>query len=167
MFVALTCLFTGLAATAALYMLLTPHVHYAALGLVGVVLSTASLYLLQNAAFVAIAQVLLYGGGVVVVLLFSLGLWQPAAQPTPASPSSWRMHLLAAGILTGSIGYGAQHILQALPATTPTPDATTHPVAQLGNLLLGPYVWAFEWTGLVLLLALVGAVYTIGSQHLS
>ena len=166
MIIVLGYLLAGLAAAAALCMLLTPHVHYAALALVGVVLSLAGLYFLQGTSFVAVAQMLVYSGGVVVLLLFSLGLLPPAVPTTGANVYSQVIPLLAVGLLTGTMGYATCPPLPAVPTTTPTaPPPAAHPVAYLGSLLLGPYAWAFEWTGVILLVALVGAVYTIGRQR--
>ncbi len=158
----MSIILSSLVAAAALYALLTPHVHYAALGLVGVILGMAGLYFLQGAALVAVAQVVVYVGGVLVLLLFSLWLVRPSVVPR-RSPSRQMLvpTLVLLGCVLGSSAYGVSH---ALPDAVPAPDLRMPPIVHLAYLLLGPYAWAFEWTGFVLLVALVGAVSLVMSD---
>ncbi|MEM9417043.1 MAG: NADH-quinone oxidoreductase subunit J [Bacteroidota bacterium] len=151
----------GLVGTAGLLILLTPHVLYASLGLLGVLLGMAAIYFLQGAAFVAVAQVLVYGGGVLVLILFSTLLLPPASQP-PAHRTRWV--LIGVGLLVGLLPW-VRWAKQFLPEQAPVSSLSTDGVVALGLQLVGPYALAFEWVGLNLLIALVGAVCLLQSPQ--
>lgn len=152
--------FTGVVIAAGLLIILTPHVLYAAFGLLGVLLGLAAIYFLQGAAFVAIAQVLIYGSGILVLLLFSSLLLPLDIRPT-LMRRQWMVSgavvVLVGGVL-GPLVFWAGRLLNAEVVVTALPDDV---VAMLGFQLVGPYALAFEWTGVILLVALVGALYLL------
>jgi NADH:ubiquinone oxidoreductase subunit 6 (subunit J) len=150
-------LLAGLVAAAALLILLTPHILYAALGLLCVLLGMAAIYFLQGTAFVAVAQVIVYGGGVLVLVLFSV-LMLPPSTKSISQRSKWIFGSLVTGLLGGSLCplvHLSVHTLQQQGAVCVSQEDA---VMGLGLQLLGPYALAFEWVGLNLLIALVGAV---------
>ncbi len=149
----------GLTAASALLVLLTPHMLYAALGLLCTLLGMAAIYFLQGASFVAVAYVIVYGSGVVVII-FCSALLLPLYTKTTNQHPRWLLKTLitiglAGGVLwpwVSSLGYSLQ---QKEVADLLQEDV----VAGLGLQLLGPYALAFEWVGLSLLIALVGALH--------
>lgn len=153
----LYALLAGEIMASALLILSTPHVLYAILGLLCMLLGIACTYCLQGAAFVAVAHVAVYGGAAVVMLLWSTLMLPHNTQPTSTHPK-WRFGVLVVG-LAGCLWplvRAAVYTLQQRGAVAPLPaDATTG----LGLQLLGPYALAFEWVGLNLLVALVGATH--------
>ena len=66
--------FEVMAVVAAIALLFTRNVFYAALFLITVLLSLAGLYVLAFAEFVAVTQILVYAGGILVVIIFSIML---------------------------------------------------------------------------------------------
>jgi NADH-quinone oxidoreductase subunit J len=158
----LYALLVVLAAAAALLILRTPRVLYAALGLLFVLLSMAAIYFLQGAAFVAVAHIMVYGSGVLVLALFST-LMLPLSAPKATIHPNWILLALAGILLGGSlwplVGC-AVRMLQQKSAVTLQENAVTW----LGLQLLGPYSLAFEWIGVNLLIALVGTVYIVRKQ---
>jgi NADH-quinone oxidoreductase subunit J len=154
----LYALLAGPVVAAALLILLTPHVLYAALGLLCVLLGMAAIYFLQGAAFVAVAHVIVYGGGVLMLVLFSAFLLPLGTRPT-FQRSNWILVGLVAGLsgvcLWPLVRFSVHTLQQQGTVCTPQADA----VSGLGLQLLGPYALALEWTGLNLLIALVGASY--------
>jgi NADH-quinone oxidoreductase subunit J len=154
----LYALLAGLVVAAALLILLTPHVLYAALGLLCVLLGMAAIYFLQGAAFVAVAHVIVYGSSVLVLVLFSALLLPLDSKPTAQRPR-WVLGSLVTGLLGGClwplVRFAVRTLQQQGNMHPPQADA----IADLGLQLLGPYALAFEWVGLNLLIALVGAVY--------
>ena len=160
----LYCLIAGFIAAAALFILWTPHAHYAALGLLFVLLGVAVIYFLQGAAFIAVAHMIVYAGSVLLLLLFSTGILAPQVGPQSARSFRGFKYLLASLGIVGIAWWWGQWIAQLLPKTlSPTPHVTNTSIQQLGLQLLGPYAFAFEWTGFVLLVALVGAICLIKS----
>jgi NADH:ubiquinone oxidoreductase subunit 6 (subunit J) len=140
---------------------------FSALALIGNLASLAVLYLLAGGEFVAAAQVLVYGGAVMVMFLFVIAyLGDKTGQAPWASGPSWQSvaTVLAAGaILTevvvavalSSGGGGLSH-------SPPVPRAFGSP-ASIGRLFLTDHLVAFEVTSIVLLVAAVGGV-VLGSR---
>ncbi|MHA7877726.1 MAG: NADH-quinone oxidoreductase subunit J family protein [Bacteroidota bacterium] len=150
--------FSGLVMASALLILLTPHMLYAVLGLLCMLLGMAAVYFLQGASFVAVAYVIVYGSGVAVLILFS-ALLLPLYHTKAVNWSSKRLlgTLIATGLTGGLLWLlvrFSEHALQQKSSVAPLPEDT---IVGLGLQLLGPYALAFEWIGLSLLIALVGS----------
>lgn len=117
-------------------------------------LSTAALYALLDAPFLAGVQVLTYVGGVVTLMVFGVMVTRRHEGTThDAGSASWLRGLGAAlalfavlttAILRSKLGGGAGA------------DGVT--VAQLARSLLGEHLLAFELASLLLLAAMIGAV---------
>src|SRR6266700_2693226 len=112
------------------------NIVHSALALVVVFAMAAGIYLLLNAEFIAIVQILIYAGAVTILILFALMLSQYSTAH--------------AG---GATGYGPQNAACPLPPNN---------VAYIGELLYSPtcysYVLPFEIASLVLLVAIIGAI---------
>lgn len=155
-------IFLGLAAVAiaaAASMLLSRSAVYSALFLVINFISVAVLYLLLQAAFIAMVQVTVYAGAIMVLFLFVIMLL--GAEQIEVSPSMpWQRPAaiaLAAAVLI-QFGYillvrpiGAIESLAAAPEEFGSP-------ASVGQLLFNEYLIPFEVTSLLLLAAMVGAI---------
>jgi len=139
---------------------------YSALALIGNLASLAVLYLLLGGEFVAAAQVLVYGGAVMVMFLFVIAYLGDRTDQAPwAGGPSWQAVgtlLATAAILTevlvalalttgGSLSHSA-HITRSFGS----PEA-------IGRLFLTDHLIAFEVTSIVLLVAAVGGV-VLGSH---
>lgn len=147
-----------------LYLVFTKQLVRAAFGLFAAFVGLAALYVFAGADVVAASQVVVYVGGVLVLLLFGVMLTQRAV-PTalmqlPSAPrSSLRGELLAAPIV---LGVGAA-LLLAYPrgvfgfTVDSQPGPTGDSLRQLGVLSLTDYLLAFELLSVILLVALVGA----------
>lgn len=132
------------------------NIVYSAFSLMGTLLGAAGLYVLLAADFVAVIQVLIYVGGILVLTLFAVMLTHRIADVRISNRAVGRITALAiltvAGLVMGRAILAAKwHQLAELPAATPT-------TAGIGNSLLGEYVLPFEIASVVLLAALVGAV---------
>jgi NADH-quinone oxidoreductase subunit J len=137
----------------------------AAMWLVVVMFCLAALYVLLDAQFIGVIQVLVYAGAIMVVFLFVimlLNLGQPG-QLVDARGLWWK---LAAG-LVGIAMVAELFALSRATATAPfaLPEgtaaqqvATTGAIAPIAGALFHDYLLAFEITSVVLLAAIVGAV---------
>src|SRR3569623_926947 len=155
----LYALFAGLVVAAVLLILLTPHVHYASIGLLCTLLSMAAIYFLQGASLVAVACVIVYGSGVLIMLLFGALVLPLDTRKIIHQPPKWIIGSLIAGlwgVCQWPLIHFAVYTLQQQNIVY-TPQTIT--VTELGLQLLGPYALAFEWMGLNLLIALVGTAY--------
>jgi NADH-quinone oxidoreductase subunit J len=134
---------------------------YSALSLIGNLASLAVLYLLLAGEFVAAAQVLVYGGAVMVMFLFVIAYLGDRTEESPWSGGpSWQvLGAVAAGgaVLTEVIvvvGLSAGGFLSK-PAHI---DRSFGTPESIGRLFLTDHLIAFEVTSIVLLVAAVAGV---------
>ena len=122
----------------------------AALGVV------AGIFALLGADFVAAGQLLIYVGGIMVIMLFVIMFSQrPVDHLDRQTNDQWLWGGLFAVAIAGGLGIQFRVFYRGVfAAAEPTPTT-----AAVGRLLLGEMVVPFEAISLVLLAALVGAVY--------
>ena len=131
------------------------NIVYSAFALMGAFMGVAGLYVFLAADFVAAIQVLIYVGGILVLMVFAVMLTHSIADVRISNRSVGR---LPAFLVLGAIGFVmGQAILGAgwvsKPLTTPQPTTNV-----IGNAFLTDYVLPFELASVVLLAALIGAV---------
>lgn len=128
----------------------------ALLGLIAVMIGVAGMYLLMAAPFVAFMQILIYVGGVSVLIFFAIMLTKASPDSDESSPRSLRgaLNALAAMLAPGVIL--SVVILKYPPDSLPVPADTG--VFSLGEGMLGPYLLPFELISVVLFVAMAGAV---------
>lgn len=129
------------------------QVLHAALWLVVALGGLAGCYLVLGAELVALVQLLVYVGAVVVLVLFALMLTRQGGVPVVTSlPQRLAAAAVGAGtttVLGGALlaAFGWGHAEVAGPTST-----------QVATGIFGVYVWPFELLSVLLLLALVAAV---------
>jgi NADH-quinone oxidoreductase subunit J len=127
---------------------------HAALFLVAHLWCVAALFLLLQAEFLAVVQVIVYAGAIMVLFLFAIYVLVPArAEADPDRLWPARRLALPAAVLLGVV-------LVAVAAGTGGAARRSPPgsVARLGRLLFTDFLLPFEITSLLLLAALVGAI---------
>jgi NADH:ubiquinone oxidoreductase subunit 6 (subunit J) len=150
----LLCLLLGL--LSAVVVALHPNILYAAVALIGALLSVAGLYGALGADFLAAVQLIIYVGGIIVVILFAVMM----------SENIYRVRfldgaqkLLAPAIASAIVLFG----LLKLVLSTPWPTTVASPVhlgsaEWIGRALVGEYALVFQYVAIVLLAGLIGAV---------
>lgn len=161
-----TTLFWGLAAIAlvgASAVAFSREVMRMALGLGAFLLAVAGFFVLFGFGFLALAEVFVYVGGVLVLLLFAIML---VHRSTPGAPSLEGRHDVLAAV--ASVGLGVLVVALVRPLVPQSllevPDATGL-VDGLANSLLGPLLPQFELAGVLLLAALVAVVSIAGGDE--
>lgn len=157
--------FSALAVGAALTILFTRNVMYAAFCLFIVLLGVAALYVLAGADFLAITQLLVYVGGVLILLIFGVMLTHRTHRESSGKSNA----VLTSHLNRFSGAFVAIAVFSALFwliahtrfLITESPKIPAHyaTIRQVGINLMTTHVWAFEVAGLLLLVALVGAAY--------
>lgn len=145
--------FMALAGGSALAIILSNNVFKSALFLLITLLSVAALYVLSFAEFLAVAQILVYAGGILVVIIFGIMLTtRISGQP---------MVVKNTHIFSGTIaGAGLFAVLAAnLPALRFPAGEGLMPenINVIGLKLFSEYLLPFEIAGILLLIALIGA----------
>ena len=134
---------------------------YSVLALVGHLISLALLFLLLRAEFVAMAQVIVYAGAVMVLYVFVVS-YVGGADHMLAPPATGRMKVAAAVFGLLLFIELAIAILGSGLAALDTEGAAVGPgfgsPGQIGELLLTKFLVAFELASFLLLIAAVGAV---------
>jgi len=134
---------------------------HAALWLVATLFGVAIIYTLLNAGFLAVVQVVVYIGAIAILFIFAVMLTRRQVADTgPAVNKNWWAGALMA-VLTFA---GLAFLLQSWSGFSKTASAIPSgfdAVNQLGDALTSPvgYVLPFEVASVLLLAALVGAVY--------
>jgi NADH-quinone oxidoreductase subunit J len=131
---------------------------HSALALILGLLTQAGLYLMLYAPFVAGVQIILYAGGIMVLFLFVIMLVNlERAQKEEQFNKQWLVGLLAAialgGLLVAVYVKGSTLFTEHIPQ--PVENSNTQ---QIGVMLYGNYMFAFEIASLLLLVAIIGAV---------
>ncbi len=144
--------------------MLARNLVHSALLLVGAWAGIAGFYLWADAEFLAFAQVLIYVGAISMIVLFAVLLTRQDATSAPVEFDSWRRAVLAlivagavAGVLLGAILGSPLEVRFAAPAPTLT-------VRDLGTRLMGSHVAALLVTGVLLTVALLGAVVIASTE---
>lgn len=150
---------TGLiTAAAAALAVTTRQVVHSALWLVVALLGLAGCYLVLGAELVALVQLLVYVGAVVVLIIVALMLTRAPIGPR-AEHSTGRAHR----VLAGCVGAGTGGLVAAVLLPTAT-RAQVRPAGseELARQIFSTWVWPFELLSLLLLAALVGAFAVSG-----
>jgi NADH-quinone oxidoreductase subunit J len=127
---------------------------YAAVFLIATLLAVAGIYILLASEFLALVQVLIYGGAVTVILVFALMLTRADDLPEAMVGAQWPVAAVASIVLMG--------LLIAAGVTSDWPgdvgETAVIPFETLGEALFQQWAVPFEIASLVLLVALVGAI---------
>ncbi|HLK96662.1 MAG TPA: NADH-quinone oxidoreductase subunit J [Hymenobacter sp.] len=163
--------FSALTLVGALAVLLTRNVLYAAFFLLLTLLGAAGLFVLASADFLAIAQIMIYVGGVLVLVIFGVMLTHKPERTTDTNsqtpnrivsmnragaPLSWIVPLLVAGGLFMAL---YTLLVRANFSLLGRPAGWETTVRTVGIQLMTEYVVPFEIAGILLLAALAGATY--------
>lgn len=133
----------------------SPNIVHSAFCLMGTFLGVAGLYAMLAADFVAVVQLLVYVGGILVLTLFAVMLTHRIADPTISNRSVGKLPSL------GIIAIIAAVMIQAVRTAnwkTIVVEGARPTTYGIGNAFLTDYVLPFELASVVLLAALIGAV---------
>ena len=148
----------------ALGVILRSHPVHCALSLVLTLFGIAVLFVAQDAQFLAVVQVIVYAGAIVVLFLFVIMLlgvdkiesWEtgPLANQRYATGAVVVIGLAMVALLASravDVSEGARSVVAPL-------DGKESNVVTIGKALFTDYVFAFELTGALLVIAVIGAV---------
>lgn len=142
----------------ALAMLFTRNAVLCALFLILNFLTVALFYLILNAPFIAIAQVTVYAGAIMVLFLFVIMLL--GAEQTGRTPARWWYQ--PAALFLGLVLLIETVIIMFSPhsavAGFPAVESAFGAPLQIGSILFEQYVLPFEATSILLLTSMVGAI---------
>ena len=142
----------------ALSLILQKHPIHSALSLIVVMVSLAGLYLLLGAEFVAAVQIIVYGGAIMVLFVFVIMLLNASPEEhTDFSKLAKYGGLPLALALTGLL---AAAMIQHGGATGNAggTDITLASTTKISEMLFSTFVYPFELTSFLILIAIMGAL---------
>ncbi|HTP00678.1 MAG TPA: NADH-quinone oxidoreductase subunit J [Anaerolineales bacterium] len=150
----------------ALLVVTTRNLIHAALWLIVTLFGVAVLYALLNAGFLAVVQVVIYIGAIAILFIFAVMLTRADLRDrAPQLNRGWWLNIILALLTFGGLIWLFQS-WTGFSKTAADIPAGFDAVAQLGNALISPtgYLLPFEVASVLLLAALVGAVYVAFSR---
>ena len=131
-----------------------PSIIYSAVALLFSFAGAAGIYVLLSADFLAATQILVYVGGILVLILFAVFLSNRISSVNLSSPMRFRWPAAIVCLaLFGILSYAAISTPYAVK-----PELTYQPTtAEIGELLMTRYLLPFEAASVLLLAALIGA----------
>lgn len=150
-------LLAALAILGAASLIFQRHPIHAALSLIVVMVALAGLYLLMGAEFVAAVQIIVYGGAIMVLFVFVIMLLNAGAEERTnfskmAKIAGWPLALVLTGVLAAAVVHAGPNV--ANPAN---PGALSD-TSTLSKLLFTDFVYPFELTSFLVLVAILGAM---------
>jgi len=156
-----------LTVSCALGVLMVKNIMHSCVFLLGSLMGVAGLYATLGADFVAVTQIMVYVGGVVILMLFAVMLTggtdfiSRAQNLLGLAPSMGNKWTYGMGLFVGVVFLLTNiKLLMGLTKTLPTKTINNQfpsTVTEIGHLLVKDHVLAFEISSVLLLGALVGA----------
>jgi NADH-quinone oxidoreductase subunit J len=146
-----------IAVLGAVSLILQKHPIHSALSLIVVMVALAGLYLLMGAEFVAAVQIIVYGGAIMVLFVFVIMLLNAGVEERTSFSSLAKFAgLPLATALLCSLG--AAVLTSHEHVQTATQTGVTAPTKALSAQLFQEFVYPFELTSFLILVAIVGAI---------
>jgi NADH-quinone oxidoreductase subunit J len=151
-------IFATVAVVCAFNLVFQKHPISSALSLIGVMGSLAVLYLLLGAEFIAMAQVIVYGGAVMVLFIFVIMLLNAGSEKT--SNKSWFAQIAGIPLLLAFVALLGFLIRSVLPSMRPVEFGSWvgGTAEKIGQMLFTEYLLPFEVISVLILIAILGAV---------
>jgi NADH-quinone oxidoreductase subunit J len=147
----------ALSVLGAISLILQRHPIHSALSLILVMVSLAGLYLLMGAEFIAAVQIIVYGGAVMVLFVFVIMLLNAGEEERTnfsklATFGGIPLALALGGIIAAAIVRSSGHL------PPPAASGAMSSTRDLSKLLFSEFVYPFELTSFLILVAILGAI---------
>src|SRR5580704_6729636 len=145
-----------IAVLGAVSLILQRHPIHSALSLIVVMVALAGLYLLMGAEFVAAVQIIVYGGAIMVlfvfvIMLLNAGVEEHTNASKLAALAGVPLAVVLMGVLAATVAGSADRVQVLTPGSVA-------PTKALANLLFQDFVYPFELTSFLILVAILGAI---------
>jgi NAD(P)H-quinone oxidoreductase subunit 6 len=147
--------FAGMTLVGAGGVALSRNILYSAIGLLAALMGAGALYVFLSADFLAVTQLLVYIGGVLVLILFAVMLTNRISEVNVSNTSLGVAGGVALLVVTAPV---LCFVALATPWNAQVPPALAPTTREIGNAFLTRWLLPFELASLVLLATLIGAV---------
>jgi NADH-quinone oxidoreductase subunit J len=132
----------------------------------------AGLYVLLDAPFTAVTQIIIYAGAIMVLFLFVVMLLNvPREEPLPSAiagllgPSGMRIAAVLSLLLGAEMVWAISRLVLQQSEFLPENAEKVSSVTEIGRVLFTQHAFAFEVTSVLILVAMVGAVVLARKEH--
>jgi NADH-quinone oxidoreductase subunit J len=129
----------------------------------------SGLYVLLDAPFTAVTQIIIYAGAIMVLFLFVVMLLNAHTEDDSGGPMITARGMKIGALLSAALAAEVVWALQQVGATTfpsePGTTASISSVARIGSALFTTHAFAFEVTSILILVSMVGAVVIARKEH--
>ena len=129
----------------------------------------AGLYILLDAPFTAVTQIIIYAGAIMVLFLFVVMLLNAHTEddsvPRGLGPHAMKAAVALSLILAGELAVALSRMSITPFSSAPGAASQISSVTNIGTLLYTSYSFAFEATSVLILVSMVGAVIIAGRQR--
>ena len=154
--VALFYLFAGLTGCSALGVVLCRNIVRASVCLLFALGGVAGLYFLLNAEFLAAVQLVVYTGGILIIIIFGVML----TSTSPFSRFEPKAGEVVVAICIALVLLGALVLVAVkTPFAVSAVNSQTNSIETFGQLLLGDFLVPFELASVLLVVVMIGAAY--------
>jgi NADH-quinone oxidoreductase subunit J len=165
-------IFAAIAVTASLLVVVQRNPMYSVMLLITSFGALAGLYVLLDAPFTAVTQIIIYAGAIMVLFLFVVMLLNvPREEPLPTAvagllgPSGMRLGVVLSLLLGAEMVWAISRLVPARNSFAPEDAEAVSSVANIGRVLFTQHAFAFEVTSVLILVAMVGAVVLARKEH--
>ena len=163
-------LFAAITVAGALAVVAQRNPIYSVMAIVGSFCGLSGLYVLLEAPFVAVVQIIIYAGAILVMFLFTVMLLNASREDGAVwdrthpyyRPGPTRVGGVLAVVLLGQLAWAVTKIADTGGVGENQPAASS--VRLLGRVLFTDYMFAFEVTSILIIAGMVGAVVLAGKR---
>jgi NADH-quinone oxidoreductase subunit J len=147
----------AIAILGAISLILQRHPIHSALSLIVVMVALAGLYLLMGAEFVAAVQIIVYGGAIMVLFVFVIMLLNAGVEERThmSKMAGWAglpLAIALMGFLAAAVARSTDRVQAVAQSGAPAPTKV------VAGLLFQEFVYPFELTSFLILVAIIGAI---------
>ena len=163
-------IFAAIAIAASLFVVAQRNPMHSVMLLIASFGALAGLYVILDAPFTAVTQIIIYAGAIMVLFLFVVMLLNvPREEPAPRSLAGTLGGggIKAAALLSVAMGIELVYAVYSLEHVSFSPghSGSVSSVANIGQALFTKYAFAFEVTSILILVSMVGAVVLSQREH--
>ena len=151
--------FAGVAVLGGLSILFIRNVLYAVMSLLISLLGVAAIFALMGQDFLAVTQIMVYIGGVLILLVFGIMLTQKTSISGGLQTDS--KNWLSGTLVSASVFGGITSLIQSSGHGIRIPEYRNN-IHEIGILLMTDYLLPLEIMAVLLLIVLIGAIYIAG-----
>jgi len=156
-------LFAGVVIGGALAVVSFRNPIYSALSLLLTLFSVAALFLLMKATFVAVVHIAVYAGAIIILFLFVIMLMGIKKDEVDDVSPAYKWVTLFSGLCLAFVLTKAMLIIYR--NSIPAAESLIGDAKALGGLIFSKYLLPFELISLLILVAVIGAVYLGGKRQ--